>query len=195
MMIELEKIKEHLANSLSPKRFLHSQGTAETAARLAKIYNEDSNRAYIAGLVHDCTRELDMQRQHDMLKALALELDELTLSIKELIHAHTAEYVIRNEFEIYDVPVINAVKFHTTGRECMTLLEKIVFLSDVTEPSRSFPGVEYIRQLSETNLEEAMLAAFDSSIRFLLGKRSFIHPNTFLARDDVLRRLKEKEMG
>ncbi|HYE09732.1 MAG TPA: bis(5'-nucleosyl)-tetraphosphatase (symmetrical) YqeK, partial [Patescibacteria group bacterium] len=87
--------------------------------------------------------------------------------------------------------VISAVKFHTTGKENMTLLDKIIFLADVMEPSRSFPGVDFIRQLAIEDIDEAILAAFDSSIRFLLGKRQRIHPNTLLGRNDVLKHLKE----
>jgi predicted HD superfamily hydrolase involved in NAD metabolism len=126
-----------------------------------------------------------------MLESLRIEVDEITLVTKELLHAHTAEYVMRNEFNIYDEEIISAVKFHTTGKENMTMLEKVIFLADVMEPSRSFPGVDYIRQLVTENLDEAVLAAFDSSIRFLLGKRHLIHPNTLLARNYVLNHFKE----
>jgi predicted HD superfamily hydrolase involved in NAD metabolism len=82
------------------------------------------------------------------------------------------------------------VRFHTTGRENMTLLEKIIFLADVIEPSRDFPGIEYIRQIANENIDEALLAAFESSIKFLLGKRQMIHPNTLLARNYILKHFK-----
>ena len=189
--MEYDSIKEYLTKTLSTKRFIHSENTAKTAERLALMYKIDSKKAYLAGLVHDCTRELDMSLQLDMLKALKIEVDELTLSTKELIHAFTAEYLLKNEFNIRDEDVISAVKFHTTGKENMTLLDKIIFLADVMEPSRSFPGVDFIRQLAIEDIDEAILAAFDSSIRFLLGKRQRIHPNTLLGRNDVLKHLKE----
>ncbi|OGO78858.1 MAG: hypothetical protein A2Y23_05130 [Clostridiales bacterium GWB2_37_7] len=190
-MTDINFIKGYLRNTLSPKRYNHSENTAKTAVRLAKIYHQDSQKAYIAGLVHDCTRELEIEIQQSMLVSLGIQVDELTYNIKELLHAHTAEYSIRNEFRIFDEDIISAVRFHTTGKENMTLLEKILFLSDVMEPSRIFPGVEYIRSLSLKNIDEAMIAAFDSSIRFLIGKRSLIHSNTFLARNYILKQIKE----
>jgi predicted HD superfamily hydrolase involved in NAD metabolism len=189
-LTEYNAIKEYLTNTLSTKRLMHSEGTAKTAEKLAIIYNVDSRKAYLAGLVHDCTRETDIAAQNNMLEALELEVDELTLTTKELLHALTAEYLMINEFNIYDEEIISAVRFHTTGRENMTLLEKIIFLADVIEPSRDFPGIEYIRQIANENIDEALLVAFESSIKFLLGKRQMIHPNTLLARNYILKHFK-----
>lgn len=187
-LTEYNSIIEYLSNTLSTKRFLHSKGVAITAEKLAIIYNEDSKKAYLAGLVHDCTREMDILDQHNMLKALGIEVDELTFTTIELLHAITAEYLLKNEFKINDKEIISAVNFHTTGRENMTLLDKIIFLADVIEPSRSFPGIDNIRKLARTDIDEAMLAALESSIKFLLSKRQLIHSNTILARNYILSR-------
>lgn len=192
-MTEYNSIKEYLSSTLSTKRFEHSVGTAKTAEKLAIIYNEDRRKAYLAGLVHDCTRETDIKGQINMLEALGIAVDDITLNTKELLHAVTAEYLIINEFNIDDKEIIAAVRFHTTGKENMTQLEKIIFLADVIEPSRDFPGIEHVRQLAESSLDDAMLAAFESSIKFLLGKRQMIHPNTLLARNYILKHFKEKK--
>lgn len=190
-MIELEDIKKYLQLTLSEKRYIHSLNTADTALKLAATFGEDPKKAYISGLVHDCTREIRLSEQQSMLKALNIEVDSLTYNISELLHAYTAEYVLRYKFKIDDEMVISAVRFHTTGKEDMKLLEKIIFLSDVIEPSRNFPGIEYIRELSRKNLEEALVEAFDSSIRFLVGKRALIHPNTVIARNYVISSLQK----
>lgn len=185
-MIEVDDIKKHLKLTLSDKRYIHSLNTADTAFELAGIFDENPTKAYISGLVHDCTREKELSEQQSMLKALDIEVDTITYSISELLHAYSAEYLMRHKFNIDDGAIISAVRFHTTGKVDMSLLEKIIFLSDVIEPSRSFPGVEYIRQLSRHNLDEALVAAFDSSIRFLIGKRALVHPNTVHARNYIL---------
>jgi predicted HD superfamily hydrolase involved in NAD metabolism len=182
----IEKIKEYLRSNLSEHRYLHSENTAATAEALARLYKADSNKAYIAGLVHDCTRELDMDTQQQLISLLKIEVDKLTLSTRELLHAYTAEYVMKTQFEIFDEEIISAVRYHTTGKENMAILEKIVFLADVIEPTRSFPGVDNIRALSKENLNMALIAAFDSSIRYLIGKEAEIHPNTFFARNYIL---------
>jgi predicted HD superfamily hydrolase involved in NAD metabolism len=180
-------IKEYLKNSLSERRYVHSLNTADTAEMLAKLYDVDSHKAYLAGLIHDCTRELDLEAQQAMLKALGINIDDITYNTKELLHSHTADYIMKNQFKIIDEEITSAVRCHTTGKENMTALEKIVFLSDVVEPSRSFPGIDYIRQLSKVKLDKAVLEALDSSIRFLLGKRSLIHPDTLKARNYILK--------
>jgi len=194
-LIELEEIKDYLKLNLSDKRFKHCLNTAETALELANIYGEDPHIAYISGIVHDCARELDLTLQQSMLRELGTEVDSLIYSNKELLHGYSAEHVIRQKFRIDDEIIITAVKYHTTGKEAMKLLEKIIFLSDVIEPSRSFPGIENIRQLSKYDLDEALIAAFDSSIRFLIGKKAMIHPNTVYARNFIITDLQNKKWG
>lgn len=188
-MIEVDEIKKHLKQTLSEKRYVHSLNTADTAYELAGIFSEDIDKAYISGLVHDCTRELELAVQQSMLKAMDKEVDPITCNISELLHAYSAEYMIRHGYKIEDEAIISAVRFHTTGKEDMALLEKIIFLSDMIEPSRSFPGVEYIRKLSKSNLDLALIEAFDSSIRFLIGKRTVVHPNTVHARNFLINAL------
>lgn len=190
-MIELEDIKKYLRQTLSEKRYRHSLYTAETASELAKVFGEDPLRAYVSGLVHDCTRETELEEQRTMLKTLDIQVDSVTYDISELLHAYSAEYILRNKFEIQDEIIIFAVRFHTTGKENMNLLEKLIFLSDVIEPSRNFPGVEDIRQLSRQSIDMALIAAFDSSIRFLMGKKALIHPNTVYARNFVINALRK----
>ncbi|MDF2521432.1 MAG: hypothetical protein K0R84_2060 [Clostridia bacterium] len=190
-MIELTEINKYLQQTLSEKRYKHSVQAAETAKKLALSFGADANKAYIAGLVHDCTRETELAVQRSMLETLGISVDSMTYQASELLHAYSAEYVLRNEFKINDEEIITAVRSHTTGRENMTILDKVIFLSDVIEPSRSFPGIESIRQHSKSNLDEALMAAFDSSIRFLLEKKSLIHPNTFYARNYILEALQK----
>lgn len=190
-MIELDAIKNYLKLKLSDKRYIHSLNTADTAFKLAGIFGEEQKKAYISGLVHDCTREVELLEQQSMLKALNIEVDSITYNSSGLLHAYTAEYVLRNKFRINDEAIISAVRLHTTGKEAMKPIEKIIFLSDVIEPSRSFPGVEDIRQLSRLNLDEALISAFDSSIRFLVSKRALIHPNTVYARNYAINALQK----
>lgn len=187
----LDAIKDYLSANVSSKRYIHSINTAATAEELAARYGVHTGKAYLAGLIHDCTRELDIHMQHQILKLLNIVVDDITFRTAELLHSYSAEHIIKKEFEIYDEEIIFAVRFHTTGKENMSLLEKIIFLSDVIEPSRVFPGVETIRQLAQENLDEALIAALDSSVKFLIGKRSLIHPNTFLARNYILKYLKD----
>ncbi|MNI92120.1 putative nicotinate-nucleotide adenylyltransferase [compost metagenome] len=101
-------------------------------------------------------------------------------------------FVAERDYEITDAEVLGAIRYHTSGREGMSLLEKIVCLADYIEPGRDFPGVDEIRRLSKVSLEEGLIAGFDSTISLLLQKRRIVFPLTVLARNDLVRILEDK---
>lgn len=191
----MDSIKKYLESSISGKRFVHSVGVGESAAKLAGIHGCDAGRAYLAGLVHDCARELDMVQLLACLEEEGIKADAVTISIKELLHGPAAVHICRTVFGIEDAEVLNAVRFHTTGRENMTLLEKIVYLSDFIEPSRCFEGVEELREIAAQDLDKALLLAFNSSIRYLLSKNGIIHMDTVLSRNFILTQSGKKNLA
>jgi predicted HD superfamily hydrolase involved in NAD metabolism len=183
---------KYLENSISPKRYIHSINVSKTAKKLAEYYEGDAAKAEIAGLVHDCARDLDSSLQLDCLKKEGIAADDLTLSVKELLHGPAAVHICRKVFAIEDEEILNAVRYHTTGKENMSLLEKIIYLSDFIEPARSFPGVEEMRGLAFRNPDKALLMAFNSSIEYVLSKNGFLHIDTIMARNYVLKEIQGK---
>lgn len=188
-MRELNLIMEHLKNSISAKRYVHSVNVSDTAVKLAVQYGCDARKAEIAGLVHDCARELDMPLLLNCLAQEGIKADEMELSVKELLHGPAAVHICRKVFDIEDEEILNAVRYHTTGRENMSLLEKIIYLSDFIEPGRCFDGVDEIRGLAFENLDKALLLAFDSSIRYIISKNGIIHIDTVLSRNYMINEL------
>ena len=188
-MLDLNSIMKYLENSISLKRYIHSINVSKTAQKLAEHYEGDAVKAEIAGLVHDCARGLDTSLQLDCLKEEGIAADDLTLSVKELLHGPAAVHICRRVFAIEDEEILSAVRYHTTGKENMSLLEKIIYLSDFIEPARSFPGVEEIRGLAFKSLDKALLMAFNSSIEYILSKNGFIHTDTILARNYLLKEI------
>ncbi|MEA4846431.1 MAG: bis(5'-nucleosyl)-tetraphosphatase (symmetrical) YqeK [Clostridiaceae bacterium] len=191
-MLDLNSIMKYLENSISPKRYIHSINVSKTAKKLAEYYEGDAAKAEIAGLVHDCARDLDSSLQLDCLKKEGIAADDLTLSVKELLHGPAAVHICRKVFAIEDEEILNAVRYHTTGKENMSLLEKIIYLSDFIEPARSFPGVEEMRGLAFRNPDKALLMAFNSSIEYVLSKNGFLHIDTIMARNYVLKEIQGK---
>jgi len=190
-LLDLNLIMKHLNNSISPKRFVHSINVSATAVKLAEFYGCDAVKAEIAGLVHDCARELDIELLLNCLAEEDIAADDLTLSVKELLHGPAAIHICRKVFGIEDEEILSAVMYHTTGKENMSLLEKIIYLSDFIEPSRSFEGVEELRGLAFENLDKALLQAFNSSIEYIISKNGLIHINTILSRNYVLKELQK----
>lgn len=189
LLLDTVSIKEYLRCRISEKRYVHSLNVSETASRLAEIHGADVDKACIAGLVHDCARELDKPQLLLYLEAEGIKADPVTLEVTELLHGPAAVHICRKVFGIEDQEVLNAVRYHTTGRENMTLLESIIYLSDFVEPSRCFSGVERIRQLAAVNMESALLLAINSSIEYLISKNDIIHTDTVLSRNYILKNM------
>lgn len=190
-MLDLNSIMEYLKSSISLKRYNHSVNVSATAVKLAEFYGCDSEKAGITGMVHDCARELDWPLLMDCLAKEDIFVDDLTLGIKELLHGPAAVHICRRVFGIEDEEILSAVRYHTTGRENMSLLEKIIYLSDFIEPSRSYEGVEEMRGLAFKNLDRALLLAFNLSIEYIISKNGLLHVNTILSRNCILKELQE----
>lgn len=144
--MNFEEIKKELEREMEAKQYLHSIGTMEEAVKLARIYNSDSEKAKIAGLLHDCGKEGNG--------------DNLT-------HAEKGAELAIKKYGIKDREIIDAIKYHTRGRVNMTLLEKIVFIADKIEPNRTYDGVEELRSIAYSNLNLAIIKSLESTIKYV----------------------------
>ena len=183
--MDLEALREDVRRQMPDKRWRHTLGVAETAVRLAQRYGADPAKAELAALLHDYAKAWPVSRQEQIIREQGLAQDLLDYD-KELWHAHVGAWAAKTTYGIEDEEVLDAIRYHTSGRERMTLLDKIICLADYIEPGRDFPGVERIRALAEKSLEEALVAGFDSTIRHLLETGKRIYPLTVIARNALL---------
>ncbi len=190
--MKLENIQKDLKNVLSGKRFHHSEGVARTAFHLAEKYGANPDKAFLAGWVHDCAKEFSLQEMQQIARENRLSADSILLSSRALLHGPVGSILAEEKYGIHDEEIKSAIYYHTTGHADMSLLEKIIFLADYIEPSRDFPGVEKLRQLAEKDLDRALLAAYDSTIAHLLDQGAYIYDLTFIGRNDLILKLKEK---
>jgi predicted HD superfamily hydrolase involved in NAD metabolism len=167
------------------KRWEHTLGVMETAVLLARAYGCDADKAHLAALLHDVCKYWPVNDQRDMIRDNGLPADLLDYD-KELWHAHAGAFIAQRDYGIDDEEVLDAIRYHTTGRKLMTLLEKVVCLADFMEPGRDFPGVHNIREIAEHNVDKALLAAFDGTIIFLLEKGKKVYPLTIEARNRLI---------
>lgn len=184
--MDIKKIQQDLKSLLSPKRFLHSLGVQETAMFLAKRYGCTVDKASIAGLVHDCAKDLNKHQMLNYVDEFDIILDSVTKKQTELLHAVVGREFARLAFGIQDQGILDAIRYHTTGREGMTLLEKIIYLADYIEPNRKFPGVDELRRVALSNLDKATLMATDRTISHLISQGKLIHHDTISARNSLL---------
>ncbi|GAE89743.1 bis(5'-nucleosyl)-tetraphosphatase (symmetrical) YqeK [Acetivibrio straminisolvens] len=183
----IDDMKRKLEGVLSSKRFMHSLGVMDTAVSLAKIYGEDVERASIAGLLHDCAREIKGQAVFELCEEYNINVDYITLTQPELLHGPIGAVLASKEYGVEDKGILGAIECHTTGKENMALLDKIIFISDYIEPGRKFPGVDEVRELAYRDLDRSIVISLDNTIRYILDKGVLIHPDTILARNFIIK--------
>ncbi|NHN30981.1 bis(5'-nucleosyl)-tetraphosphatase (symmetrical) YqeK [Paenibacillus agricola] len=182
----IDAVKEQMP----AKRWEHTLGVMETAVMLARVYGCDADQAHLAAVLHDVCKYWPVKEQGDVIRENGLPADLLEYD-KEIWHAHAGAFIAKRDYEVNDEAVLDTIRYHTTGRKQMTLLEKIVCLADYIEPGRDFPGVERIRELAEHSVDKALLVAFDGTILFLLEKGKKVYPLTIEARNSLIDDLKQ----
>ncbi|MBP3625482.1 MAG: bis(5'-nucleosyl)-tetraphosphatase (symmetrical) YqeK, partial [Peptococcaceae bacterium] len=186
MEIKVEGYKEILKNRLSVKRYTHSIGVANTAARLAGMFNGDIERAYLAGLMHDYARELTEEELLELTAKHNLSTDGVELMQTSLLHGPVGAWLLEHEGLITDKQVLDAIRWHTTGHPDMDQLARIIYISDYIEPGRNFPGVDVLRQITNKDLNLGVLAGLDHTLGFLVQRNNFIHPLSIATRNRLL---------
>ncbi|MFD3157617.1 bis(5'-nucleosyl)-tetraphosphatase (symmetrical) YqeK [Haloimpatiens sp. FM7330] len=181
-----DKIISYLKCNLKEKRFIHSIGVRDTAEKLAVRYKIDSHKARIAGLVHDCAKNLSDEALLKIVMQENKQVDKVCKVQPQLLHGEAGSIMAKNIMNIFDDEILSAVKYHTTAKENMTILEKIIYIADYIEPSRDFQGVEKLRQLVFEDLDRALIQSFDNTIKFVISKKQLIHPCTISARNYLI---------
>ena len=193
-MISIAEIDEKLGQVLSEKRYTHSVYVAHTASDLAERFGYDRNKAFIAGLIHDCAKYMTYDVMLQTAKQYGYTLDETTLHCPGVIHADIGALVEEHEYGISDTEILDAIRYHTVARKGMTLLDKIIYLADIIEPNRDFDGVDVLRELSKKDLDKAFFEALKFSLGYNLKKETIIHPATLDAWNDVLINTREEQI-
>ncbi|MDD5952565.1 MAG: bis(5'-nucleosyl)-tetraphosphatase (symmetrical) YqeK [Oscillospiraceae bacterium] len=173
-----EEYKGIVRPFLTDRRFHHSECVAEEAERLAKHYGADPEKAWIAGMLHDITKELSREEQLKKINEFGIILTDLEKGAPKLWHAITGAAYVRQVLHIDDPDIVDPVLYHTTARAEMTLPEKILYMADYVSADRTFDGVEALRETAHTDLDKAVLLGCQYTIEDLVSQQRPIHPNT-----------------
>lgn len=188
--MDVNKALEIVQPFLKPERFEHTKRVVETAVKLSQKYGGDQNKVELAAAFHDIAKN----RPADLLKRWILREPSLPRDLlefhHELWHGPVGALMVRQDYGIEDPDILNAIRYHTTGRPAMTKLEKIVFIADYIEPGRKFPGIEEAREITEKDLDLGCHVALKNTIQFLMKQRQPIYPATFYAYNDLTQKLK-----
>lgn len=185
--MNIEKITDIIKEMLPHKRFNHSLNVARCALKLAKIYNIDEEVAYLAGITHDCAKYLTDEEVNYYVNKYKIELNPIEVNNIALSHSVIGSYIAKYELNINNDDIVSAIRYHTTGKENMTVLEKVVYMADLIEEDRVFPNVELLRELTYNGeLDKALLISFNNTIKFVIDNNQLIHPMTIDARNYLL---------
>lgn len=182
-MMSVGECRAWVKRRIPADRFAHSSRVTELAVRLAHRYGVDGEKARLAGLLHDCARDESPDRLHQLAAVWQVPVTDLELRAPILLHGPIGAELARRECGVEDTQVLDAIRFHTTGRPGMSPVEKIIFVADYAEPGRDFPGVERVRAVLFECLDEALRLTLDQSLSFLLARGFLLHPDTVAARN------------
>lgn len=181
-----EKIITLIKSRLDEYRFKHSLNVAESARELALRYGGDAEKAYTAGLLHDVMKNASQEEQLGVLSEAGIELMPVERANRKLWHAMSGAAYVKFVMGINDRDIIKAVRYHTTGRAEMTLLEKIVYLADYISAERNYNGVDEMRELCKKDMDSAIEFALAFGIPDLVSKGQVIHPDSIDLYNEVI---------
>ncbi len=163
---------------LSPKRFRHSVNVMERAVYLARILGADPGLAELAGLLHDVEKNTEPKLLLQKLRNSDILFSDADALLPQLWHAPAGMLFVRDRLGIRDPDVLNAIRYHTTGRKSMSPLEKTVYLADLTSADRDFPDVELVRKMSETDPDGAIVYSLQFILGEMLSQGKILHPDS-----------------
>ncbi|SER79838.1 bis(5'-nucleosyl)-tetraphosphatase (symmetrical) YqeK [Salisediminibacterium halotolerans] len=178
-----------IAEALKPKRFEHTKRVVEEAERLQEKFGGDLKRIKYAAIVHDYAKYRDINQMRETVRESAVLPKNLLLYGDELLHAFVGAEYLRSEQGITDELILDAVRYHTTGRKGMTTEEKIVFLADYIEPGRTFKEAAEAREAAAEDLDKGCFKALKNTIIFLASEGESIYPDTFEAYNEIQQNL------
>lgn len=188
--MEREEALKLVKEQLTDHRYQHTLGVMETAIALAKQYGENEQKAELAAIFHDYAKFRPKEEMKEIIASQGFPQDLLEFN-SELWHAPAGAYLVEKEAGVSDPEVLGAIRYHTSGRPGMNLLEKIIYLADYIEPGRHFPGVEEVREMAKENLEKALIMAIKNTIIFLMKKNQTVYPDTFYTYNDLIKKLED----
>ena len=194
MKYTIAEIQEKLRKKFKGNRFIHTLGVEYTSVCLAMKYGADLEKAEYAGLLHDCAKQLPEKKLLQICKDNGEEISEIEASNPFLLHGKAGACLSKEKFGIEDEEILNAIRFHTTGRPAMSLVEKIIFVADYIEPNRKKAAhLGELRKMAFEDLDETVLAILEQTLDYLEESGKEIDRHTIVTRDYYKERLRSSD--
>lgn len=187
------EIKNDLKKVLKESRYMHTIGVAETAKDMAEAFGVNPNQAYLAGILHDCAKNYSNEQLLETCIENNIIISEYEKKAPYLLHGKVGAWIARQKYHIEDEQILNAVKWHTTGKADMTKLEQIVFCADYIEPGRTVqPNLSFLRQIAMKDLDLLTYHILKDTLNYLQNKNQLIDSFTKEAYEFYKEKIGEK---
>ena len=194
-MYNIDEYIELIKGRLSPYRFNHSMCVADRAVELAKRNNLDSQKAYVAGILHDIMKEESLDSQQKIIESTGYTMTAVELASPNVYHQMSGAVYVRDILGIDDEDIVGGIRYHTTGRADMTPFEMLIYLADFTSADRDYPDVDIMRKKTDADFFDGMLYSLTYTITKLAQQSKQIHPDTLHCYNWVLDIKNMKQKG
>ena len=165
---KFKKIRDSIEKEMDEKRFAHTLGVAYTAAMLASIHGIPQDTALLAGLLHDCAKCYSDEKMFSLCSKNNVSFSVTESKNTALLHGKVGAIIAYKKYAVEDETILNAIRYHTTGRPEMTLLDKIIYVADYIEPGRkALPNLSEIRKLAFQDLDAALIMILENILNYL----------------------------
>ena len=186
LSVKFQVAQELLKNSISKKRYEHSLKVVTLVERLARTYDLNLYNCRLAALLHDCGREISIESSLDFANKNSIKIDKVERLQPVLLHAKIGKLLANKKYMITDSEILLAIKQHTTAGKNMSKLAIAIYVADMLEESRSFPGIEQLRaQIGVLSLEQLMLECLQLNFIYLFKSKLLIHPKSVTAYNSI----------
>ena len=181
------EIEQYLKEKLKPRRYTHVLSVRDTSVDLGRRYSADLQKLHYAALLHDCAKWMSPEELFESAVRFELQLDSIERANPSILHARIGAELAVERFDIHHPEILGAIRVHTTGKGAMTLIDRILYVADFSEPKRTYSEADLVRKLAYQDLNRAVLEVSRFKIERLLIKGAPVHPNTIDAYNAALR--------
>ena len=185
-MLSYEEIREVVKSKLTEKRFYHSECVVKRMIEYAKIYGVDEEKAKIVGICHDIAKDIPKEERIGAAEADGIVLDEYERENTSLIHGKHGAIIAKRDFGCSD-DICEAIKWHTTGHENMSMLEKLIFMADATGEDRHYSNTEELYELTKVDIDKAMIELIKVSLIDVMEHEKILHPESIKTYNYLIR--------
>jgi predicted HD superfamily hydrolase involved in NAD metabolism len=180
--------------TLKPERYEHSIACAYTAAALAMRYDCNMEKAFLAGLLHDCARCMNDEQLLTHCESYEIPISVMEREAPYLLHPKAGAQIARQCYSIEDDEILDAISTHMAGKPNMTLLQKIIFIADYIEPNRKTRSdLEHARKLAFRDLDECLYVVLRDCVLYHRNIGAVFDEITAEARDYYQQQLEQRQ--